>query len=94
MLLRGNVSEQYLNTNYIGSFRSSTYIINTALYYLLDFLNEEYFSMMTVDLQNHTLGLFTWNSSFLGYNNGYLSLGATLDFRNSTLFDTVNSTVK
>lgn len=46
--------------------------------------------MMTVDLQNHTLGLFKWNSSYLGYNNGYLSLGATLDFRNSTLFDEKN----
>ena len=55
--------------------------------FLLEWLNEAYFLNMTVDLQNHTYGMFKWNQSHLGYNDGYLSFGFTLDFRNSTLFD-------
>ena len=31
--------------------------------------------------------MFKWNQSHLGYNDGYLSFGFTLDFRNSSLFD-------
>ena len=87
MLLRGNVTEQYLYTNYIGNFKSSTYVINTALMFLLEWLNEEFFTSMTFDLAFYTLGLFKWNQTFLGYNDGYMSFGFTLDFRNSTLFE-------
>ena len=39
-LLRANVTEQYLHTNYIGSYKTSTYVINTALMFLIDFLND------------------------------------------------------
>jgi hypothetical protein len=68
--------------------------MNTALYYLLDFLNEEFQPMMTVDFKNYTFGLFTYNSTYLGYNQGFLSLGLTLDFTNSTLFKDKNPTLK
>ena len=51
MLLRANVTEQYLHTNYIGSYKTSTYVINTALMFLVDFLNEEFIMPLVIDLQ-------------------------------------------
>ena len=50
MLLRANVSEQYLHTNYIGSYKTSTYVINTALMFLVDFLNDEFIMPLVIDL--------------------------------------------
>jgi hypothetical protein len=61
--------------------------MNTALMFLLDWLNEEFQPMMTFDLKDYTFGLFRYSSSYLGYNDGFLSLGMTLDFTNSSLFD-------
>jgi hypothetical protein len=57
--------------------------------FLLEWINEEFFTYLTHDLKDYTFGLFKWNSSYLGYNNGYLSVGMTLDFRNSSIFDIV-----
>ena len=51
MLLRANVTEQYLHTNYIGSYKTSTYVINTALMFLVDFLNDEFIMPLVIDLQ-------------------------------------------
>jgi hypothetical protein len=87
MLLRGNVTEQFLHTNYIGSYKTSTYVINTALKFLVDFLNEEFIMPMVIDLQKITAGLFRWNQTYLGYHEGYLDLGFTLDFSNSTFLE-------
>ena len=81
------MTEQFLHTNYIGSYKSSTYAINTALMFLKDYLNKEFIMPMIFDLQKLTAGYFGWNQTNLGYNEGYLSLGFTLDFQNSTFFD-------
>jgi hypothetical protein len=42
---------------------------------------------MIFDLQKITTGYFGLNQTCLGYNEGYLSFGFTLDFLNSTLLD-------
>lgn len=55
--------------------------------FLLDWLNEEFQPMMTFDLKDYTFGLFKYNSTYLGYNDGFLSLGMTLDFTNSSIFE-------
>jgi len=60
----------------------------------LDWINGAFPEYLSQDLKNYTFGLFKWNSSYLGYNDGYLSLGFTLDFRNSSLFDTTEAKLK
>jgi hypothetical protein len=42
---------------------------------------------MTFDLKNYTFGIFKYNSTYLGFNDGYLSFGMTLDFTNSSIFE-------
>lgn len=93
-LLRGNVSEQWVRPTYTEHFRSSTYIINTALVFLLDFLNEELFNMMSFDIQELAGSLFRFNQTYLGYHDGYIALGATVDWRNTTIFGGQNNTKK
>lgn len=61
MLLRGRVTEQYLHTSYIGSYKTSTFAINTALKYILDYLNKEFIIPLVIDLQSITAGYFGWN---------------------------------
>jgi hypothetical protein len=55
--------------------------------FLKDFLNKEFIEPMIFDLQKITAGYFGWNQTYLVYNEGYLSLGFTLDFTNSTFFN-------
>jgi len=59
------------------------------LSFLLPWVNEDFFTSLTYDLKDFTFGLFKWESSYLGYGNGYLALGLSIDFRNSTIFDDV-----
>lgn len=46
----GNVTTQYINTNYIGRFKSSPWVVNTALRFILEFLNLEIFDKLAVDI--------------------------------------------
>ncbi len=83
----GNVTQQWLNTDksYVGRYRQSTYAINTALFFLLNWMNEFFFDMLTYDLQNYTYGVFRFNHTNLDYNDGYLGFGFSADFRNTTI---------
>jgi hypothetical protein len=54
--------------------------------FLLDWINEEFFTLMTYELNDFTFGMFKFNSTVFNYNNGYLSLGFTIDWKNSSFF--------
>jgi hypothetical protein len=45
-----NVTEQYVNTTYMGRFRSSPFVINWATYVLVDIFNYDYLQYLTFDL--------------------------------------------
>ena len=79
-----NASEMWLNSSYMARYRSSPYAINQATRILADYFNRNYFSHWLFDLRNYTLGLFEIADPHIGYNPGYMSLGLTLDFLNST----------
>ena len=53
-----NVSEQYLDTTYMGYIKTSPFIMNWATYVLVDIFNWDYLYTMTFDLQNFTKGYF------------------------------------
>lgn len=42
LLFSANVTTQYVNANYMGRFKSNPWMINTALTFLFDFLNEDF----------------------------------------------------
>jgi hypothetical protein len=73
-------------------FESSPFLINTAIRFLLDFLNEDFLAEMKFDLQNYTLGIFHFNETHLGFENGYLSFGFTADFSNTTVLKSMANT--
>ena len=75
-----------------GKFQSSAWVINTAIRFLLDFLNEEFMTDLKFDLQNYTYGIFKFNDTHLGYNDGYLSLGFSADFTNTTVLKAIANT--
>jgi hypothetical protein len=73
-----------INTNYIGRFKSSPWVINTALRFILEFLNKEIFDKLAVDIREQTFDIFNYDNTFIGYHDGYLSLGISIDFVNTT----------
>ena len=73
-----------INTNYIGRFKSSPWVINTALKFILEFLNKEIFDKLAVDIREQTFDIFNYDNTFIGYHDGYLSLGISIDFVNTT----------
>lgn len=80
-----NVTEVWLNTNYLDppTFKSTTFVINLALKYLFEALMEDQdiIDTLTFDIDDYTLDLFkNWDNAFIGYNEGYLSLGMSVDF--------------
>lgn len=81
-----NCSEMYLNTNYgLGRYRSSPYVINTATWIVVDIINFGYSeSKMTVDLNSFTGGLFAIDDAFINYYEGYIGIGMSANFSNST----------
>ena len=86
----GNTSTQYIHTNYIGSFQSSTWIINTALKIILDGLNKEIFDKLAIDIQKElSLGIFNFNNTHIGYNDGFVSLGISIDFTGNVLTSSI-----
>ena len=38
-----------------------------------------------MDISSYTFGIFNYNNTHIGYNDGYLSLGISIDFANNTL---------
>ena len=44
------------------------------------------------DLQNYTYGIFKFKDIHLGYNDGYLSLGFSADFTNTTVLNAIANT--
>ncbi len=51
----------------------------------MQFLNQEIFEKVAVDISSYTFGIFNYNNTHIGYNDGYLSLGISIDFANNTL---------
>jgi len=65
------------------TFKSTTFVINLALKFLFEALMKDpsVIDVLTFDLNDFTLDLFkSWDSAYLGYNDGYLSLGLSVDF--------------
>lgn len=81
----GNITKQFVDTIYIGRFQSSPWVINTALKFILDFVNESLLSTVKIDLNDYTKELFKLNDTNLGYHDGYLSFGWSIDLSNSTI---------
>lgn len=77
-----NVTEMWLNTNYMGRYRSSPFVINTAMGILTEIINEELAEMpeMRPDLKDFTFGLFDIKDPQINYYDGYLGIGMSLDF--------------
>jgi len=59
---------------------------------LLDFLNEDFLAEMKFDLQKYTLGIFRFNETYLGFEDGYLSFGFSADFSNTTVLKSMANT--
>jgi hypothetical protein len=55
------------------------------LRFLLGWLNEEFLETLIVDLQDYTFGIFKFNDTHLGFNDGYLSFGFSADFNNTNI---------
>lgn len=82
-----NVSEMWLDTTYMGRYRSSPYAINMATRTLAGYFNRNYLNNMAINLQNLTFGIFEVKDPHLGYYDGYLGLGLTADWRKTSLFN-------
>ena len=57
----------------------------------MEFLNLEIFDKLAVDISNYTFGVFNYNNTHIGYNDGYLSLGISIDFANTTALTSMAS---
>lgn len=76
----------YMNTNYgLGRYRSSPYVINTANWVVVDIINYGYSETdMTIDMNAFTGGVFAIKDAFINYYEGYIGIGMSADFGNST----------
>lgn len=80
-----NASEMYLDTTYMGSYRSSPYVVNQATRLLINFFNRKYLSQMFLDLKSLTMGMFLVDDPYVGYYDGFMGFGMTADFANTTV---------
>ena len=85
-----NASEMWLDTTYLDYYRSSAYVINLATAKMARFFNYNYLANMMIDLNNLTMGIFKVQDANITYCDGYLELGFTADFSNTTFLKSGN----
>ena len=83
-LLSGNVSRAHINTTYLERTESSPWVVNTALRFIIGFVNDAILGDLKVDLQNLTQGVFRFNDTMLTHNDGYIMFGFSAIIPNLT----------